>query len=631
MSHSAYRPDVDGLRAVAVLLVLFFHADLGFPGGFVGVDVFFVISGYLITGLILREQAAGKFQLATFWSRRIRRIVPAAAALSAATLLAGAMLLFPVDYAELGESALAHQVLVANIYFWQHTGYFAGPADLKPLLHTWSLAVEEQFYVVYPLVLMVLHRYGRRKMFALLTVVAGLSLIASELGVRSSPSATFYLLPTRAWELLLGGLLCFLPVPAERQKSLFPLAGLVGLGMILACALWYTRQTKFPGLAALPPCLGAALIMHSNAGRLNFTGRLLSLRPVVFIGLISYSLYLWHWPLLAFSRYWLGEELPPGVVLGVLAASLVLATLSWRYVETPLRRPRPGESPGRVVAGLCCTAPVLVACSLLVLFSDGFPRRIPEAALRYQAARDSRAFTTEVSLEQVRQENLPAIGDPQGTATCLIWGDSHAMAVVPGLDAALREMSLKGYQATHSGKPPLPASTLPMTEEQRAEHLEYLRGLARFAKEQRLKGVLLSAAWHSYAGDEHFPQQLTESMEAFRDEGLQVAIVLDAALFPDQVPKLLASRAFFGLPTSTVGVSREEYQELNRRAETVIRDVARGRAEVLDPAPAFVDSQGFWRAEIGGESMYRDRSHLSVAGGRRTKDMFAAWLATLPR
>ncbi len=184
MIEFKYRPDVDGLRAVAVVLVLLFHAGLGFQGGFIGVDVFFVISGYLITGLILRQQEAGIFSLRTFWIRRIRRIVPAATVMAVGVLLAGSVLLLPEDYVEVAESVVAQQFILSNVYFWQSTGYFEGPADLQPMLHTWSLAVEEQFYLVFPLLLIVLRRYRRRVAMGALVLLGLGSLVLSEVGVR---------------------------------------------------------------------------------------------------------------------------------------------------------------------------------------------------------------------------------------------------------------------------------------------------------------------------------------------------------------------------------------------------------------------------------------------------------------
>jgi peptidoglycan/LPS O-acetylase OafA/YrhL len=235
MSHSHYRPDVDGLRGVAVLLVLCFHAELGFPGGFLGVDVFFVISGYLITNLTLRELAEHRFSLGQFWLRRIRRILPACLVMLAGSLAIGAVLLLPADLVELSQSATAHLLMVANAFFWRKTGYFDGSVALKPLLHMWSLAVEEQFYLLFPLCLKWLPPVNRKRKVALVCIFAG-SLLVGLYGHIRHPSAAFYLLPCRAWELLLGGVICLIPAASRTDKPWHSFAGPIGLLGILLCA-----------------------------------------------------------------------------------------------------------------------------------------------------------------------------------------------------------------------------------------------------------------------------------------------------------------------------------------------------------------------------------------------------------
>ena len=233
-----YRPDVDGLRAVAVLLVLLFHADLGFTGGFVGVDVFFVISGFLITGLILKKQRENRFELSQYWIRRIRRILPASMLMTGVTLIVGRFILMPPDYQNLGASALAQQLMVSNLYFWQNTGYFDAPANLQPLMHTWSLAVEEQFYLIFPFLLYSMGRFSSRVQLSALIPLFSMSFIASEWCVQNEPSAAYFLLPSRAWEMILGGLICYLPVPTTRFQKINGFFSLASLTTIVACG-WY--------------------------------------------------------------------------------------------------------------------------------------------------------------------------------------------------------------------------------------------------------------------------------------------------------------------------------------------------------------------------------------------------------
>lgn len=290
-----YRPEIDGLRAVAVLPVILFHAGLGlFAGGFVGVDVFFVISGYLITTILLTEIEEDRFSLWTFYERRARRILPALFVVLLACLPFAWVWMLPEQLEAFGKSLVAVMLFGSNILFWRETGYFAPAAEEKPLLHTWSLAVEEQYYLVVPLILMVgLRRFGRNPTFWGLVILSLVSLALCEIGRRSHPSAAFYLAPTRAWELLAGSLCAFIQRHDGRQRRSQVLSGL-GLGLICASVLAFDGQTPFPSLYALVPVLGTVLIiLFATADTL--AGRILTLRGFVGIGLISYSAYLWRW------------------------------------------------------------------------------------------------------------------------------------------------------------------------------------------------------------------------------------------------------------------------------------------------------------------------------------------------
>jgi peptidoglycan/LPS O-acetylase OafA/YrhL len=264
ISNFRYRPEIDGLRAIAVMAVVLFHAGLGVTGGFIGVDVFFVISGFLITSLIFKDLEAGKFSFTNFWERRARRIIPASVAMVFAVLIAGWFLLLPSDYAALGKSAAMHAAFAANFYFWRSTNYFSGPADELPLLHTWSLAVEEQFYLFVPLLLAGLFRLpklrSRRVLLLLFGIGFVISLALSIIAVPRMPAAAFYLLPTRAWELLAGSIIAILPT-VSLSRPLRELLCWTGFALILIPCFLYTKQTPFPGLAALPPCLGTALFI----------------------------------------------------------------------------------------------------------------------------------------------------------------------------------------------------------------------------------------------------------------------------------------------------------------------------------------------------------------------------------
>lgn len=333
-----YRAEIDGLRAVAILPVVLFHAGFSaFGGGFVGVDVFFVISGYLITTILRDELTHGTVDLRRFYERRARRILPALfVVMAVSTVLAGRFFV-PEDMKAFSESLVAVPIFLSNVLFWQQSGYFDGAVELKPLLHTWSLSVEEQYYIVFPLVMLCLWRWGQRGLCACLGVAALLSLGLAEWGVSNKPSATFYLLPTRGWEILIGSLAALLAhrVVLPQSSIAREFAGLSGLGLILYSVFSFDENTPFPGVAALVPTLGALLILLF--GTLDtWVGRVLAFRPIAFVGLVSYSFYLWHQPVFAFSKY--HREPTSLVMLGLVILSFALGVISWKFIERPFRR-----------------------------------------------------------------------------------------------------------------------------------------------------------------------------------------------------------------------------------------------------------------------------------------------------
>ncbi|KER37526.1 acyltransferase, partial [Sphingobium indicum F2] len=336
---TAYRRDIDGLRALAVLPVLFYHVDLWpFSGGFVGVDIFFVISGYLIASIVGRELAEGRFSIADFYARRIRRIFPALFATIAVTIIVGSRILLPLDYRALGLSAAATVLFASNLHFARHSGYFGSAAEEAPLLHTWSLAVEEQFYILFPLLMLCAVRAGGRTRL-LLGAVALLSFGTALLLVDRAPVLAFYLPFPRAWELLAGALLATGLLPPLRSRWAAQLCALAGLASIGWALFGFSGATVFPGLNALYPVLGAMLILHAGQGG-SAVSRMLGRAVPVAVGRISYSLYLWHWPLVVFWTYRTDGDWRLREQLFIILLSLLLATLSWRFIEEPFRRAR---------------------------------------------------------------------------------------------------------------------------------------------------------------------------------------------------------------------------------------------------------------------------------------------------
>ncbi len=377
-----YRPDIDGLRSVAVLPVILFHAGFStFSGGFVGVDVFFVISGYLITGIVLAENAEGRFSFARFYERRARRILPALFFVILCCLPLGWAWMMPFELAEFGRSIAATMLFVSNVFFWTESDYFATSSELKPLLHTWSLAVEEQYYFILPCVVLLALRGGMRMLWAVLAgcAAASFALMLAVVFVfpcGSCAGANFYLLPSRAWELLAGSLLAVFLL--RREPPVGPVAamgGIVGLAMIVGSILLLDDTVAFPSHWTLMPVVGTVLVLLCGTAP-GGVGRILEWRPLVGIGLVSYSAYLWHQPVFAFARLRLGEDVDPAVMGALAVMSLLLAWGTWRFVERPFRdRERIGT--GVLFGGVATASVAFLAAGIALDARGGMPERYP--------------------------------------------------------------------------------------------------------------------------------------------------------------------------------------------------------------------------------------------------------------
>lgn len=658
MAALAYRPEIDGLRAVAVLSVVLYHFGVpGLGGGFVGVDIFFVISGYLIGGILWGElMATGRVSLVAFYIRRFRRLAPAFFAMVAVVSVLGWFLLLPVEYRDYAKSLIAATVYLANVQFWRQAGYFDSGAEEKVLLHTWSLSVEEQFYVVLPLLILLLRR---RPGFvrALLWGAFGLSLAAS-VGLQARmPEATFYLFHFRAWELLAGVLLAIAHHDGKRlPDGVQAWASALGMVLLLGSVVLVRAEAGFPGWQAVVPVLGSVLVL-AGAGQGNAVNRALSLRGPVFVGLVSYSLYLWHWPVVSLSLIWRGAFSGPAEVAGWIALSFVLAVLSWRFVEQPFRRAPVGGARAwpRVFGGVALASGVTLALAAVVFVKDGIASRFDAATQGHIAA--TMDFLQDFSRCRV-DESGPLAGvevcpiGPEGAPEVLVWGDSHLRAMADGVGLAAMEAGVPGILIWTAGCPPLFGVTKWESASTAAENRACPEINARIEAAlpalTTVKRVLVMARWSYYAEGQGFGLDAENriTLEAAPGRGIEgapdvMAAALErtvealSALGPvavlRQVPEIGAYRSLRAARAMAHGradevpgmldVPRAEAEQRAARADGLLRDLAaRGKITLIDGWDRFCDAARCG-VMVDGAPVYFDTNHLTNRGALMLRDL----------
>ena len=455
-SNPNYRPDIDGLRAVSVLAILFFHGGFEWAGGgFVGVDVFFVISGFLITGIIVKDLDAGTFSFANFYRRRIKRLFPALVFTLLLVLVAGYLLFSPTDLQRLGQSTQYAVVSLSNFFFWQEAGYFNDASEFKPLLHTWSLAIEEQYYLLWPALLFAIAKVNKKGTLTVVLLVAmAVSLWLNQRYIGDFPSTAFFLLPFRVFEFALGGLCLVLYQHLKINRIGSELAVLAGLAMIIWSVVSYDADTHFPGWAALVPCVGAALVIV--AGQSMAAQWLLSNRLMVTMGLISYSVYLIHWPLLVFYKYWHFSPITLTATVVLLGLSLLVGYMMWRWVEQPFRPVKPGSSQSRFWMTFVLVVAGVWALGMLTQKNQGWPHRYPdEYFMTAQEIDDNRKRYWEFFSEEVNQKEP----NPDHRQV-IVMGNSHAVDLVYAMmenDAQLDVTYFNSWhRCYHFGSPMTP-------------------------------------------------------------------------------------------------------------------------------------------------------------------------------
>lgn len=643
-----YRPEIDGLRAVAVLIVIFNHLGWSlFSGGYVGVDVFFVISGFLITRILVDEIGEGKLSIVGFYKRRIVRLAPAYFLVLAATSAIALCIMLPADLLDYAKSVLYSTVFLANFYMWKEVGgYFNNQVEFIPLLHLWSLAVEEQFYIFWPLILWLIHKLLPPRWLAWVVfagLLAGIGL--AEWGTLKNPDLAYYLMPTRAFELAMGAMLVFLPA-ARAGATLARALPAVGLLMILYPALSYGSATPFPGLHAILPCAGSALLIHCADRRHEWVGRLLSSAPMNFVGRISYPAYLWHWPLIAALNI-CKVPLSAPVAAAVLAATLLLSHLTFRYVEQPAKRLH-AVSFGRLLGlGYLLPTAACAALAVLAMQGQGWPGRFtPEVNLR-SAALHTRA-------DKIRRncfEGDPAA--PGGAERCvlgknkpgvdiLLIGDSHANHFSGMIDVMARDAGLRGYDITQSNTIYLPGVRRYFDQKgRRLEHREFSTRnnyIETLLRTKHFQYVVMGGSFVKHFnqgdwGEDGKPEASARTAfkdgfeKAVREIGASGAIpvvikgnprIVDGVQRCTLENALGRSRADCDSPTA-------EYLAMFKDWSAYLDELARRYPKllVIDPARVICDQRNC-HTELNNTPLYLDEGHLNYRGSELVGELYLA-------
>jgi peptidoglycan/LPS O-acetylase OafA/YrhL len=632
-----YRAEIDGLRAISVLSVLLFHlGDKSASGGFVGVDVFFVISGYLITTFIYTDVRAERFSLTSFYVRRIKRIAPALLTLIVVVIVAGYLILAPGDYDVLARSSLFALAGASNFFFLNHTGYFDTAAEMMPMLHTWSLGVEEQFYVVWPSLFVVLWKLAEKtkiSMFTLIVALITVSFVTYLVINTTDPRVAFYMPYTRAWELALGGIVPFIPEIAggrfSRFKRILPWTGFI---LISAAILQFRSSVDLTGNKVVASVVGAFLVIYAIQPT-SLLYRFLASRPLVFIGKISYSTYLYHLPIIVLWKHYAGaSKIPSGHQLLFIVSTIALSWLSWRYIEQPCRRVR---WDGRVVFPTFGMSELAIACvCAIIVFSDGAAARIPASILPMRSLEAMWDWSCPGTPTSPRCSGAPS---DSASARAVIWGDSNAVHFMPMLDVAARRENVSirllgscppviatGYALRHNANSP---SYMASCDSLHGPVMDAL-------KSKDIDMVILAAAWagvtfslYNSPGDRLsedtglsvLKSALSKLLPEIAAEGRTVVIVSQIPNW-DETPvpcvvaletSLLRSSSFRSSCHDAINnYDRKYYNSNQARTDGVLRSFDGRNGVVFWPTVDYLCPERRCTTTVDGEFIYRDEGHL---------------------
>lgn len=633
-----FRTDINGLRAVAVLLVVLFHFSVpGFSGGFIGVDVFFVISGYLMTAIIFNRIDKNTFSVIEFYLARAKRIIPALLVLCIGLLLIHWFIMTPSEYIELGKQSATASLFISNILFWQGAGYFDSSAHEKWLLHTWSLSVEWQFYILYPIGILLLIRLFSKKniRFYLLAAAIASYLLSTTLPMRWH-DAGFYLLPTRAWEMLAGGLIFLFPLRIPQQLTRY--WDTAGLLLILVCGFLLSPMDRWPGWLAIFPVLGSILLIYANQQTSPITNN----RVMQHLGTISYSLYLWHWPLVAALHYFQLHKSPAFIVIGILC-SWFIALLSYRFVESPVRHWQFKNSPFKSLSGYAIASLFIAGIAFSIILNKGMPSRLDPWVVMADADRfnSNPRWECNITPSETLEWRRCIYGNQTDKVALIVAGDSHSNSVITAAAEAIPD-NLGG--AVFLGADACPftqhfkTTYYPACEEYNRENIGWLKTNhinTPLLIVNRITATLYGTNEESRKPVINYINNITsndpEYVETFIKE--YTDLICEMAKYhpvyllepiPEMgvnVPNQLSRNIRFH-NKSEVSIPFKDYQQRHQLTKQLHEKLIHScKVNILDPTPYLCDSN-YCYGSLEGRSLYFDDDHLSEFGNRRLIPLF---------
>lgn len=601
-----YRAEIDGLRAVAIIPVIFFHAGFElFSGGFIGVDVFFVISGYLITTLLIEDIEKKQFSILKFYERRARRILPALFFLMFVCILFAWVWMLPDQMKNFSQSLVAVSLFLSNILFWRESGYFDSAAEEKPLLHTWSLAVEEQYYVLFPIFLILTWRFGKKRVFWIIVIIAAISLILSEWGWRKNANANFYLAHTRAWEIFAGSISAFIVQKNGVKKN--NLFALFGLTAIIFSIFVYDEKTPFPSIYSLIPVVGAMLFVL-YADKQTYVAKILSNKLIVGIGLISYSTYLWHQPLFAFARIKLFEH-PSALLMTILIfLSIILGYLSWRFVEKPFRIQNKFRRKQIFIISLLCVI-AFTSFGLVGHFKNGIINRFSDDDIKLLNSATSSPLRSKCHFSQkIESIEFNACNYFSEVTTVAVFGDSHATELAFVL---AKELEKDGKAVLHHTMSGCRHNFRKNDEYQSVCYNWHEKTIESLKKNKTIKTVILSYRNEKYIKDQSYRKSLVNIADTLASSDKKVILVLQAPLPGVHINKYL-NFAMYNRNSDIKGLSRAEWNKIYFSKKDLLKELP-DKINVVDPEKLLCDKNNCFVIKDY-KAFYFDDNHLSLEG-----------------